>query len=200
MKRIAAYIRVSTSGQNEAGQRAAIQRWLDGHGIDDVDWFVDKAKAKTLDRPGFKKLQTAIFHGEVDTVVVFKLDRISRTMRDGINVLADWLESGVRLVAVSQEMDYSGKVGQMIAGLLFGIADMENELRRERQREGIEAARKRGVYRERCGRRKGSFKAKPQRAVELREKGMKPGEIANALGVSRMTVYRYLKQQEASNE
>jgi transposase len=57
---------------------------------------------------------------------------------------------------------------------------------------------KRGVYRERCGRRKGSFKAKPKRAAALQAKGMKPGEIAKALGVSRMTVYRYLKQTEAT--
>jgi DNA invertase Pin-like site-specific DNA recombinase len=199
VKKVAVYIRVSTAGQNEAGQRNAIQRWLDGHRISDVVWFVDKASAKTLDRPKFQKLQSAIFHGEVETVVVYKLDRISRTMKDGIQVLADWLERGVHLVAVSQEMDFSGVQGKVIAGLLFGLAEMENELRRERQREGIDAAMKRGVYRERCGRRKGSFKAKPKRAAALQAKGMKPGEIAKALGVSRMTVFRYLKQTEASD-
>jgi DNA invertase Pin-like site-specific DNA recombinase len=133
VKKVAVYIRVSTAGQNEAGQRNAIQRWLDGHRISDVVWFVDKASAKTLDRPKFQKLQSAIFHGEVETVVVYKLDRISRTMKDGIQVLADWLERGIHLVAVSQEMDFSGVQGKVIAGLLFGLAEMENELRRERQ-------------------------------------------------------------------
>lgn len=200
MERVAAYIRVSTTGQNEAGQRAAIKRWISGRGASDVVWYVDKTSARTLDRPQFKKLQSAVFHGEIDAVVVFKLDRISRTMKDGITVLADWLEQGVRLVAVSQEMDFSGLQGKVIAGLLFGLAEMENELRRERQREGIEAARKRGVYRDRCGRRKGSFKAKPERAVELKAKGMNTTEIATALGVSRMTVYRYLKQRRQRDQ
>lgn len=192
---VAVYLRVSTIGQNEAGQREAIQRWLDGHGISDAVWFIDKASGRKLDRPGFKKLEAALFNGEINSVVVYKLDRLSRTLRDGINVLCDLLDRGIRIVAVSQEMDFSGATGKMIASVLFAVAEMENELRKERQREGIDAARKKGVYKELCGRRKGSFKATPQRAAQLYAKGIKPGEIATALGITRMTVYRYLKAE-----
>lgn len=192
---VAVYVRVSTVEQNEAGQREAIQRWLDGNGIQNPVWFVDKASGTNLNRPAFTKLQAAIFHGEVQTVVVYKLDRLSRTLRDGINTLCDLLDKGIRIVAVSQAMDFSGPTGKMIASVLFAVAEMENELRRERQQEGIKAAKKRGVYQEKCGRRKGTFKATPSRASELHKKGLKPAEIAAALKVTRMTVYRYLKAE-----
>src|SRR5262245_29379905 len=100
----AVLIRGTTVAQNEASQIREIKRWLSSHDIvvPKILWFVDRETGDTLDRPGFLKLQTAIFHGEVKTVVVWKLDRLSRSLRDGINVLADWLDRGVRLVSVTQ--------------------------------------------------------------------------------------------------
>ena len=77
----------------------------------------------------------------------------------------------------------------MIAGLLFGISEMEQETRRERQQAGIAAAKDRGVYK---GRKAGSTKAKPARARQLADRGLSHGEIAEAMGVSKRTVIRYL--------
>lgn len=77
---IAVYIRVSTTGQKEASQRREIQRWLDGHGLD-AKFFVDKKSGDNLKRPAFERLQKAVFAGEMDTIVVYKLDRISRSLR-----------------------------------------------------------------------------------------------------------------------
>lgn len=190
MSSTAAYIRVSTTGQNSAGQRREINRWLKGNGIDDVQWFVDKETGDHLERKAFGKLQEAIFNGEVKTVVCWKLDRLSRSLRDGINVLCDWCDRGLRVVSVTQQIDFNGTVGKMIASVLFAVAEMEQETRRERQRAGIEAARERGVYR---GRKPGSTKANPKKAMRLREKGLTLDEVANSMGVSRMTVCRYLK-------
>jgi len=186
----AIYVRVSSVGQNEAGQRREIQRWLKGNGVENVRWFVDKQTGDNLDRPAFEALQEAIFNGEVKTVVVWKLDRLSRKLRDGINVLCDWCERGLRIVSVTQQIDFNGATGKMLAAVLLGVAEMEQETRRERQRAGIEAARERGVY---LGRKSGTTKAKPQRALRLREKGLSDREIATALGVSRRTVQRYLR-------
>ena len=83
------YIRVSTVGQNEAGQRREIQRWLAGNGIDDVKWYLDKESGDTLQRPDFERLQADVFAGEVKTIIVWRLDRLSRSMRDGIVTLCD---------------------------------------------------------------------------------------------------------------
>lgn len=195
-KIVAAYIRVSTTGQNEAGQRAEVERWLQGNGIDakDVQWFVDKKSGTTMKRPAFEKLQKAIFAGEIGTVVVYKLDRLSRSLRDGINTLGNWCEQKIRVVATSQQLDFNGTVGQLIAAVLFAVAEMEQETRRERQAAGIAVARRAGVYK---GRRPGTTKAKPKRALKLREKGMTAEEIAHTLGVSRNTVFRYFRQATA---
>lgn len=187
--RIAAYVRVSTHGQNAASQKAAITRWLRGHDHTDVVWFVDTGTGDNLNRPGFEEMQRAIFLGEIDTVVVFKLDRISRTLRDGISLLCDWLEKGIRLVAVSQGHDFSGTTGRLIASVLFSVSEMEQETRRERQAEGIAVAKAEGRYK---GRKPGSLVADPERARTLREQGLKVAEIAAALEVTDRTVRRYL--------
>jgi DNA invertase Pin-like site-specific DNA recombinase len=185
----AAYIRVSTVGQNEAGQRNEIEKWLKGNNVTDVEWYVDKETGDNLDRPEFKGLQAAIFNGEHDSVIVYKLDRLSRTVRDGLNTLCDWCDKGLRVVSTTQQIDFNGTVGKMVAAVLFAVAEMEQETRRERQAAGIEVAKSKGKYK---GRKAGSTKATPDRAKQLREKGFRMDEIAAALKVSRMTVHRYL--------
>lgn len=104
--------------------------------------------------------QQDIFAGTVKTVVVWKLDRLSRRQRDGMNLLADLCERGVRVVVVTQQIDLSGSVGRLVASVLFGLAEIEQEYRRERQAAGITVAKRKGVYR---GRLKGTTKAKPAR-------------------------------------
>ncbi len=192
-KTIAVYIRVSTTGQNEAGQRAAISEWLTAHGHDltTATWYVDKHTATTIARPELDRLQAAIFTGLHVTVVTWRLDRLSRTQRDGINLLANWCDAGVRVVSITQQLDLSGATGRLIAGVLFAVAEMELETMKERQRAGIEAAKERGIYQ---GRKLGTTKAKPARAKKLRDKGLTQHEIAAALGVSRTTVNRYLRE------
>jgi DNA invertase Pin-like site-specific DNA recombinase len=77
----------------------------------------------------------------------------------------------------------------MIAAVLLGLSEVELEFRRERQAAGIEVAKTKGVY---TGRAKGTTKAKPRRARELRDQGLTVPEIANALATSERTVWRYL--------
>ena len=189
---IGCYVRVSSKGQKTDSQKSEIRKWLTGHGIDEstIKWFEDKVTGKTLQRPAFDRLQRDIFEGRVKTVVVWKLDRLSRRLRDGVNLLADWCERDVKIIVITQQLELGGPVGRMIAAVLLGLAEIELEFRRERQAAGIEVARRKGVYR---GREKGTTKAKPNRARELRDKGLKVGEIATALGVSHRTALRYPK-------
>jgi len=190
MATTAAYIRVSTIQQNEASQLREIKKWLAGQGVHHARWFIDKESGDTLVRPEFEALQKAIFLGEVETIVVWKLDRLSRNLRDGLNVLCDWCDRGLRIVAVTQQIDFNGTLGKMLAAVLLGVAEMEQETRRERQAAGIAAAQERGVYK---GRRPGSLKADPARAQELHAKGLAVPEVARSLGVSVRSVRRYLQ-------
>lgn len=188
---VGVYIRISTRGQKIDGQKQEIQRWLKGNGIKDVRWYIDKASGNNFKRPAFEQLQTDVFNGEIKTIVCWKLDRLSRSLREGINVLADWCDKGLRVVSTSQQIDFNGSLGKILAAVLLGIAEMEQELRRERQAAGIKAAKARGVY---IGRQVGTTKAKPERVKALRQKGLTSSEIANSMGVSERTVFRYLAE------
>ena len=182
------YIRISTTDQNEASQVAEIGKWLAGNGLT-AETYLDRETGDNLDRPEFTRLQADIFNGQIKTVIVWKLDRLSRSLKDGINVLCDWLEKGVRLVSVTQQLDFSGPAGKLIASVLFAVAEMEQSTRRKRQAAGIVQAKKDRKY---LGRQSGTLKADAARAKELRGKGLSTTEIACALGVNRRTVSRYL--------
>ncbi len=186
----AIYIRVSTASQNEKGQRADIQKWLRGNGIADIKYYTDKESGDNLDRPAFQQLQADIFNGEIKTVVVWKLDRLSRSLQDGINTLCDWLNRGIRLVSITQQLDFHGTVGKLIASVLFAVAEMEQQTRRERQAVGIAQAKNDGKY---TGRQPGTFKASITRARQLRKQGNTMIEIAQSLGISKRSVIRYLQ-------
>jgi DNA invertase Pin-like site-specific DNA recombinase len=189
---IACYCRVSTVRQKADGQINEIAKWLKANGYDEskVEWFIDKESGKTLNRTEFNRLQRQIFLGQIKTVVVWKLDRISRRLKDGINLLSEWCSKDVRVVSITQAIDLSGAVGRMIAAVLLGLAEIELEYRQQRQMAGIEVAKKKGVYK---GRQQGTTKAAPVRAQELRARGLKVSEIATALGTSTRTVQRYLR-------
>jgi DNA invertase Pin-like site-specific DNA recombinase len=122
--------------------------------------------------------------------MLWKLDRLSRNLRDGVNVLADWAERGLKIVIVTQQLELNGVLGRTIAALLLGLAEIEYGNIRERQRAGIEAAKARGVYK---GRLVTAKNQKAARARLLKQRGFSAQETAQALGVSRRTVIRYLK-------
>lgn len=188
---IGAYLRVSSTDQKHDSQRAEIQKYLKNHGVSlkQVEWYADTETGTRLQRPAFDRLQKDIFAGKVKTVVIWKLDRLSRNLRDGVNVLADWAEKGMKIVVVTQQLELGGVIGRTIAALLLGLAEIEHSHIKERQKAGIEAAKARGVY---TGRPAGSTKSNPQRARHLRSKGLSELEIATALGVSRRTIRRYV--------
>jgi DNA invertase Pin-like site-specific DNA recombinase len=192
-KTVACYCRVSSRSQKNDSQRAEIRRWLRRNGVKSasVQWFEDKDSGRSLRRPAFEELQSAVFRGTIKVVVIWKLDRISRQQLEGLRVLGDWCERGVRVVSVTQEIDLRGSVGRLLASVLFALAEIELDYRRERQAAGIREAKRRGVYR---GRKKGTTKAAPARARKLRARGLTAAEIATALGVSKRTVFRYLAE------
>ena len=185
----AIYLRVSSKGQKVASQKREVERYLAGHGITDVHWFVDTISTRKdiTERPGLTDLRKAIFDGQVKTVILYRLDRLARSIRDGINLLCEWLDAGVRVVITTMQIDLRGALGQTVAALLLGLAQMEREAIRERQAAGIAAAKAAGKTW--GGRRKGSTTIDYARVTELRDSGLKVAEIARSLGCSRAALY-----------
>ncbi len=167
----------------------SLKDYCDNNGLGRLVWYKDRITGSTTKRAAFNKLQKAIFDGKVDTVVVWKLDRLSRSLKDGINILTDWLEKDVRIIATSQQLDFSGAVGQMIAGVLFAVAAMERENLRENTKRGIAAARSRGV---KLGKRPKLF---AKDIVPLLQDGLTIGEISKKLGKTRQAIYDALKRE-----
>lgn len=189
---IAAYIRVSTYDQKTDPQREEISRWLRNHGIDpeSTRWFEDKETGKNLKRPDFQKLQKAIFAGEIKTVLVWKLDRISRKMLDGLHTMRFWLNHGVGIVSITQQIDMTGPIGQLFAALMFAIAEFQLSTMKENQAAGIALAKQRGIYK---GKKKGTKKLKPEEIRNLR-KNLSVAQIAKLKGITLRTVYNALEK------
>jgi|LauGreDrversion4_2_1035121.scaffolds.fasta_scaffold102219_1 DNA invertase Pin-like site-specific DNA recombinase len=198
---VAIYVRVSTESQNEAGQKREIMKWMSGNGfnLEHAIWYIDKESGETLKRPEFEQLQRDIFNGAIKTVVVYKLDRLSRSLKDGIDILCSWCQKGIRVISTSQQIDFTGVIGQLIAAVLFAVAQIETETRRERQAAGIAVAREKGAYR---GRKLGALKAgvDASRAIKLRERGLTHAEVAKALGISKSTAIRYVEKSKRESQ
>jgi DNA invertase Pin-like site-specific DNA recombinase len=187
-------MRVSSRSQQVKSQRHQIERYLSANKADTARWFVDDGiSGSVMDRPALDSLRRAIFLGEVDTVVVYSLDRLARDAVEGMVMIADWLRRGVRLIVITMQMDFSGEVGQMVASLLLHIAQMERTRIRERQAAGIAASRKKG--KRWGGRRPGAgLKADPKRVLALRSRGLTNREVASALNISMRTVIRMARR------
>jgi DNA invertase Pin-like site-specific DNA recombinase len=205
---IACYIRVSSDSQSHQSQRAEIERWLDRSSIDPskVVWFADVESGTKIRRPEFDRMQKAINDGQVTAVVCYKLDRVARNFHDGINVVADWCEKGIRFTSITEGIDVTGTMGMTMAAMLFGFAQIATEYRKERQAGGIAKAKERGAYTGRKpgatkryrGQRPGSKKKAPDRAIELRARGLTAPAIAQEMGVSLRSVWRYLGRAATS--
>ena len=196
----AIYLRVSTEDQESGmdSQRDALMGYLRNKGWEATE-YADRCTGAKLDRPQFKLLCKHVNQRRVKTVIVWKLDRLSRSLRDGINLLTDWLEKGVRVISITQDLDFRGAMGKLLAGLLFALAEMERENLRENIKRGIKRAQEKGI---RCGggKRGRVVSITPQRRksiIELWSAGHSARDVASSIGISRQSVYNILRE---SNE
>ena len=169
-----------------------IQKWADKNSVSNITWFIDKATGNNLDRTEFKRLDSAILDQEFDTVLCYKLDRISRNIKDGSSTLTNWLKNKVSVIAVTQDLDFSGNDGKLVANMLLAISEIEMNLQKERQADGIAVAKIKGVYK---GRKTGAFTYSRNRIVELLQNGLSHLEVAKTLGCSTKTIQRILKKE-----
>jgi DNA invertase Pin-like site-specific DNA recombinase len=177
------YARVSTSSQDLTIQKEA----LSAAGCDTIR--CEKVSGTSVQGRG--ELNTLLdFLREGDELVVTRVDRLARSVRDLQNMVHMLAEKGVVLRATEQPVDTSTAAGKCFLDMLSVFAEFETNLRKERQMEGIAKAKERGVYRG----RKPSIDIEKVR--ELKEIGMSATKIAKDMGIHRASVYRVLEKQE----
>lgn len=181
MTRRIGYARVSTDDQDLAIQKHVLDK--DGCAI----VFEEKRSGKK--REGREQLDLALkVLTKGDTLVVVRLDRLGRSLRDLANIAHEIEMIGAHLSVVEQNVDTATSAGRAFFGMLAVFAQFETDVRRERQAEGIAKAKKAGIY---TG---GKARIDRQQVKSLAKGGQGPSAIARELGVSRMSVYRILRE------
>lgn len=133
---IAGYIRVSTNEQNTALQKNA----LESAGCEQI--FEDKISGKHTNRPGLNKLLKTLTEG--DTLVVWKLDRLGRSMRHLVTLIEEMRQRGINFRSLTDSIDTATPMGRFFFHVMGALAEMERELIVERTRAGLAAARAEG--------------------------------------------------------
>lgn len=181
------YVRVSTLDQNE-------RRQLEGEVLDRV--FIDKASGRDSNRPELKELLR--FARDGDIIVVHSMDRLARNLDDLRSIVRSLTGRGVRVEFLKEGLVFSGEdspMANLMLSVMGAFAEFERALIRERQREGILLAKQRGAYRG----RKRSLSA--EKAAELATRaalGVPKSVLAREYGISRETVYQYLRMSRVS--
>lgn len=194
-KHIAIYVRVSSRKQDHRSQLPDLKRWAASQ-KKPVRWYRDTMTGKKMDRPGWSKLEADLQSGRVSKIVIWRLDRLGRTA-SGLTALFERLQDAhVGLVSIKDSLDLSTPAGRLMANVLASVAAYEVEVRGERVRAGQAVARANG---KRWGGRQPGTRIKMTDAKERVIRRMKAdGEpitaIAEAVGVSRPTVYAALKK------
>jgi len=176
------YARVSTDDQNLDLQRRA----LSGAGCMDI--FTDQVSGTASRRPGLDEALARCSAGDV--LVVWRLDRLGRSLSHLIDVIQQLGKRDVGFVSLSENIDTTTAGGRLVFHLMGAIAEFERALIVERTRAGIEAAKKRGKH---MGRPIALTAAQVRHARALIDGGESPGAVAGSLSVSRSTLYRALK-------
>lgn len=178
------YARVSSEDQNLSLQIDALKKT----GCSKI--FSDK-KSSIKNRPG---LEDALFHMRSgDTFVIWKLDRLGRNLKGLIKLVGQLEEDGIHFQSITDGIDTTTPAGRFFFHVMASLAQMERELLIERTKAGLMAAKKRGRV---GGRRRSMTPNKIEAAKKLLADGMPPKDVADNLGVSIPTLYRWCPASE----
>lgn len=172
------YIRVSSVDQNA-------ERQLDGIELDKR--FEDKASGKDTARPALTEALGYVREG--DTLVVHSMDRLARSLEDLRRTVRELTARGVRVHFAKENLTFTGDdspMSTLLLSMLGAVAEFERSMIRERQREGIEIAKAKGVYK---GRRPALTDEQTTEVLERLAGGEHPADLAREFGVSRATIY-----------
>lgn len=133
-----AYVRVSTVDQNEARQREALEKY-------NIDkWFIEKVSGKDTNRPQLQEMLRYVREG--DTVYIHDFSRLARSTKDLLELIEQLQQNGVNLVSNKENLDSSTATGKLMITVIAAINEFERENLLERQREGIDIAKREGKF------------------------------------------------------
>lgn len=181
------YARVSTIDQNLDAQKDALLKY----GCEKI--YYEKASGKNVERPQLQKLLSSL--REKDVVVVYKLDRLARSLKDLIDLVNELANKKVDFVSISDGIDTSTAVGKLMFHLVGAFAEFERDIISERTKVGLESARARG---RKGGKPKGLSAEAQKKAARAKvlydERKLSIEEICKILEIkSKTTLYKYIK-------
>ena len=175
------YARVSTQDQNLELQTEALIK------VGCKKVFEDKISGSRVERPGLTKAQEALREG--DTLVVWKLDRLGRSVKNLVDLVGELHKQGVQFKSITDAIDTGSASGRFFFHVMASLAEMERELTIERTRAGLEVARQLG---RKGGRRREMTDSKIKSAKKLLASGVPARDVASNLGISAPTLYRWI--------
>jgi len=175
------YARVSTQAQNLELQREALSQ----AGCQKI--FEDQVSGTRAERPSLAKALDMLREG--DTLVVWKLDRLGRSVKNLVDLVGQLHQQGVQFKSLTDAIDTGTPSGRFFFHIMASLAEMERELTVERTRAGLEVARQRG---RKGGRKRQMTDSKIESAKKLLANGVPPRDVAKNLGVSVPTLYRWI--------
>ena len=181
------YARVSTHDQNLDLQKDALEK----AGCEKI--HVEKASGKSSNRPELEKAMNYLRKG--DTLVVWRLDRLGRSMKHLIDLITQLEEKEIGFRSLTEAMDTTTSGGKLIFHIFGALAEFERNLIQERTQAGLAAARARG---RKGGRPYALEESKRKMAIELyNSKEHSVDEICQTMEISRPTLYNYLKEAKS---
>lgn len=179
------YARVSREDQDLALQVEALKK----NGCEKI--FEEKMSGKLSDRPALKDACSHLREG--DTLVVWKLDRLGRTVKALITLVKDLEDKGIGFRSLTDNIDTSTTSGRFFFHIMASLAQMERELIAERTKAGLEIARKLGRV---GGRKRKMTKSKIDAAKSLFKQGMPAKDVASSIEVSIATLYKWIPAED----
>lgn len=181
------YARVSTDDQNLDLQRDALEQ----AGCQKI--YEDHLSGAKAERPGLQQTLDTLRAGDV--LVVWRLDRLGRSLKDLLQIVETLEDKGIELQSLQEAINTSSSGGKLVFHLFAALAEFERNLLRERTQAGLSAARARG---RKGGRPKALGPAKRQVAVKLyAERQHTIAQICQMMGISKPTLYSYLEEASA---
>ena len=185
-----AYVRVSTAEQNEERQLEALKQY----NIDKT--YVEKVSAKDTNRPRFQEMLD--YAREGDTIYVTDFSRLSRSVRDLLGTIEYLQKKGVKVISLKEHLDSSSPQGRLMIAMIGAINEFERDILLERQREGIEIAKRKGKYK---GRKRIEKPADWDKVVaDYMTRKITAKKAMEQLGLKTSTFYKFLREDKRIGE